>query len=431
MIRIKNVKAGYEIEPLKASLGFKGGYLTGLWQTAAMMESESGTKGIGLGVQSVLWSDPEVFSSFDEKSGNEIMLSITRYALKLAKDIPFETPGDLLDRLLPLALEYGREITNKPALRLTFVLNSLVAVDNAAWMLYCGQNGISGFDGMIPGYAEKALSRRSSSIAGIPLVSYGVSGGEIEKLLDAGYFFLKIKIGSDPMKDGDRVKMLEWDKERLAAIHERVKDKITPYTKDGHIPYYLDANGRYDSKDRLLRFLDHADKIGALDRIMLLEEPFPEEFKEDVHDIPVRLAADESAHSDADVRELADRGFGAIALKPAAKTMSMSFRIAKLAHERGIPCFCADLTVNPALVDWNKNVAARLEPLPGMNVSVLESNGPQNYLNWDRMKTYHPCAEGGWIDAAGGLFTTDRGFYEKSGGIFGAYTHYASLLNKI
>ena len=94
MIRIKNVKAGYEIEPLKASLGFKGGYLTGLWQTAAMMESESGTKGIGLGVQSVLWSDPGVFSSFDEKNGNEVMFSITRYALKLAKDIPFETPGD-------------------------------------------------------------------------------------------------------------------------------------------------------------------------------------------------------------------------------------------------------------------------------------------------------------------------------------------------
>lgn len=430
LIRIKNVKAGYEIEPLKTPLGFKGGYLTGLWQTIALMEGESGKKGVGIGVQSVLWSDPEVFSSFDEKAGNEVMFNITRYALNLAKDIPFETPVDLLDRLLPLAYEYGKKLTNRPALRLTFILNSLVAVDNAAWMLYCSENGISGFDGMIPGYVRTALPCRNSSLASIPLISYGVSGDEIERIIDSGYFFLKIKIGSDPMKDGDRLKMLEWDKKRLTEIHDRVKDRVTPYTKDSHIPYYFDANGRYDSKDTLLRFLDHADKIGALNRIMLLEEPFPEEYREDVHDIPVRLAADESAHSDTDVLELIDRGYRAIALKPAAKTMSMSFKIAKAAYEKGIPGFCADLTVNPVLVDWNKNVAARLQPLPGMEIGLLESNGPQNYANWERMKTYHPNSKAGWIETRDGIFAIDSGFYEKSGGIFNPPLHYVSLLKE-
>ena len=428
MIRVKNVKAGYEVEPLKTSLGFKGGYLTGLWQTVALMEGESGEKGMGLGVQSVLWSDPGVFSSFDEKAGNEIMFNITRYALNLVKDIPFETPVDLLDSLLPPVYEYGKKLAGRPDLRLTFVLNSLVAVDNAAWMLYCIENGISSFDGMIPGYVRPVLSCRNSSLASIPLISYGVTGDEIKRIIDSGYFFLKIKIGSDPMKDGDRMKMLEWDKNRLAEIHDMVKDRETSYTKDGHIPYYFDANGRYDSKDMLLRFLDHADKIGALDRIILLEEPFPEGYREDVHDLPVRLAADESAHSDTDVLELIDLGYSAIALKPAAKTMSMSFRIVKAAQEKGIPCFCADLTVNPVLVDWNKNVAARLMPLPGMETGVLESNGPQNYVNWERMKTYHPDNEAGWIETRNGIFTIDSGFYDKSGGILKPPPHYGSLL---
>ena len=79
-------------------------------------------------------------------------------------------------------------------------------------------------------------------------------------------FFLKIKIGSDPDKDGDLDKMLEWDKQRLSEIHEAVKDIETPYTDTGYVPYYLDANGRYDSKDRLMRFLDHAAQIGIRER---------------------------------------------------------------------------------------------------------------------------------------------------------------------
>ena len=88
--------------------------------------------------------------------------------------------------------------------------------------------------------------------------------------------------------------MLEWDKRRLTEIHTLLKDRRIPWTDNGRIPYYLDANGRYDSKDRLLRLLDHAEKIGALERILLFEEPFPEEYEVDVSDIPVRLAADES-----------------------------------------------------------------------------------------------------------------------------------------
>ena len=249
-------------------------------------------------------------------------------------------------------------------------------------------------------------------------MSYGVSREQIKAEVDAGYFFLKIKIGSDPDKDGNLDKMVEWDKNRLTEVHDLVKDSQTPYTENGQFPYYLDANGRYDSKERLLKLLDHAEKIGALDRIILLEEPFPEEYKEDVSDIPVRLAADESAHSDKDALERIELGYTAIALKPIAKTMSMSLKIAKIAHEKNIPCFCADLTVNPILVDWNKNVAARLAPLPGMKIGVLESNGHQNYKNWDQMLSKHPCADASWIKPVNGIFNLDETFYRDSGGIY-------------
>ena len=73
-------------------------------------------------------------------------------------------------------------------------------------------------------------------------------------------------------------------------------------------------------------------------------------------DVPIRLAADESAHTDEDAIKRIQMGYHAIALKAIAKTLSMTMKIAQAAYERNIPCFCADLAVNPILVEWNKNV---------------------------------------------------------------------------
>ena len=186
---------------------------------------------------------------------------------------------------------------------------------------------------------------------------------------------MKIKIG----QPGTQEEMLEKDKARLSEIHAAIGALETPHTRDGRLPYYFDANGRYESKDTLLRLLDHARRIGAFDRIAVVEEPFPEELEVRVDDLGVRVAADESAHTDRDAARRIDLGYGAIALKPIAKTLSMTLRIARLAHERGVPCFCADLTVNPILVDWNKVFAARLAPLPGLSLGLVETNGHQNY----------------------------------------------------
>ena len=261
-------------------------------------------------------------------------------------------------------------------------------------------------------------------------MAYAIPLNEIVDAVKDGYFFLKVKIGSDPDKDGDREKMLQWDMKRIEEIHKAVGGTRIEHTKDGKIPYYFDANGRYDTKERLQRFLDHTKKIGAFDQIAIIEEPFPEEYEADVSDLGVRIAADESAHSDKDVKKRIQMGYGAIALKPIAKTMSMSLKMLKVAHEAKIPCFCADLTVTPILVDWNKNVAARIAPLPGMSIGVLETNGHQNYKRWEELLKFHPCYGAEWMKTKDGLFNLDNDFYNQSGGILKVSKHYQSLVEQ-
>jgi L-alanine-DL-glutamate epimerase-like enolase superfamily enzyme len=428
-MNITKYRCNYEREPLSAPFGFKGGYLSELWQTIAKFEDADGNIGLGLGLQSVLWSDGDVFGRFPETMGNSIMFLTTAFAMEMAKDVKWATPIELLDNILPQVYERSKLVADTPDLRLTFALNAMVATDNAAWLLYAQSQGISSFDELVPEAYRSGLSVKHDKLVNIPLITYNVTPEAIGKMANDGFCFLKIKVGSDPDKDGDRAKMVEWDKQRLAEIHNIVKDVKTPYTDSGYIAYYLDANGRYDSKERLMELLDYADEIGALERILILEEPFPEEMKIDVSDIPARVAADESAHSDKDALERIELGYTAIALKPIAKTVSMSLKIAKLAVERNIPCFCADLTVNPIMVDWNKNFAARLPVLPGMKIGVVESNGAQNYKNWDAMTSYHPCAGAPWISSKAGIYELDEDFYNQSGGIFQISEHYKSLID--
>jgi hypothetical protein len=174
--------------------------------------------------------------------------------------------------------------------------------------------------------------------------------------------------------------------------------------------------------------IDHAKKIGAFNQIAIIEEPFAEELEFDVSDIPVRLASDESAHTDEDAIKRIALGYKAIALKAIAKTLSMTMKIAQAAHERNIPCFCADLTVNPILVDWNKNVAARLSSFPGLgSLGLVESNGHQNYRNWNTMMSYHPQMNGSWVKAKNGVYELGSDFYQNSGGIFEPMPHYEEM----
>jgi len=422
-IRVTGVDSNFEREPLIRPFGFKGGYMTEIWQTAARMESDSGLHKVGLCTQNVLWSDATVFAQQTESGGNALMYALAEYALKAIKGQTFEHPIALLDDILDDVFEYGKKITGNPHLRKTFALNALVGFDNAAWLLYAAENGITNFDGLIPDRYKPGLSHRHERVISAPSIAFTIPVSEIKQAADDGFFFIKIKLGSP----GSQQEMLARDMERLTEIHRTIGHYETKHTTDGKLPYYFDMNGRYESKDALLRLIDHSRKIGAYGQIAVLEEPFPEELKIDVSDIPLRLAADEAAHTDADALERIQMGYKSIALKAIAKTLSMTMKIAQVAHDHGIPCFCADLTVNPILQDWNKNIAARLAPLPGVNGGLMEANGHQNYSRWELMRSYHPLAGASWTKWQDGAFPLDDEFYAESGGIFLPSAHYEDL----
>lgn len=429
-LKIKNINCQFEREPLIRPFGFKGEYMRRIWQVAALMETGDGIHGLGLGTQNVLWSDAAVFASTSEAGGNGLMFAITGYALQMIKGQSFDTPIDLQEQIFDEVYAHAKKITGRPGLNKTFVLNALVPVDNAAWIVYARTNSLMNFDRMIPADYRQALSHRHDKLASIPIASYGMPLDEVRKLVgDDGYFFLKFKLGAP----GTQEEMLARDKARIEEIHRAVGDTQTSYSEDGKLPYYFDMNGRYESKEALKKLLDHAVKIGAFEQIRIVEEPFPEDYKVDVGDLGVTLAADESAHTAENVAERIELGYGAIALKAVAKTLSMTLKMAHVAHKRSIPCFCADLTVNPVLVEWNKNVAARLAPVSGFDVGLLETNGHQNYQNWKQMRGYHPESfrDASWTTSRKGVFTLDEDFYEYSGGIFEDSPHYMSILKGI
>ncbi|MBV6642867.1 MAG: L-alanine-DL-glutamate epimerase [Cyclobacteriaceae bacterium] len=424
--QIARVSSDFEREALYP-YRFKGGAITECWQTMAMLENANGIRKIGLATQGILWSDAKVFFGHSESAGNALMYAMSERALQMINGQQFSNPVEMVDSVLPELLEYGKKITGNPELRKTFGLNALVGVDNAAWLLYAAENNITDFDDMIPAEYKPGLSAKHDKVASIPSFSAGTSVEKVKKAADEGFFMLKLKIGSA----GTQKEMLKQDIEFLEGVHKAIGKYETPYTQDGKIPYYFDANGRYEEKASLERFLDHAKKIGAFDQIAVIEEPFSEFNETYVGDLGVRVAADESAHTREDAGNRIEQGYQAIAVKAIAKTLSETMKITQLAYEKNVPCFCADLTVNPILVEWNKNVAARLPAFPGMKLGLQETNGHQYYKQWDRMMTYHPRKDAPWVVTKDGVYETGKPFFDEDGGIFQDSKHYQEVFKEI
>lgn len=418
-INIRRCDLEFVREPLRAPFGFKGRSLTELWQTVAKLESDSYTA-VAPCVESVLWSDGGVFGENPPAVSSAMMMMVTNRALRMLEGETFTDPPEVIDALVPELKRYAEQVCCRPVAT-TFVLNALVGVDCALWMLYAQENGITSFDGLVPESAREALSCRHDALAQIPLLSYAVPEEEIRGVLDSGISLLKIKIGKAvpgvSSAEEDMAEMLKWDISRLKQIHEIASQYETPHTKNGRILYYLDANGRYDSLSRVEALLDAADRMGALERIALLEEPFAPENHAFVGDLPVCVNADESAHSLEDVQERLALGYKAVALKPIAKTVSVSFRMAEAIHAAGGQCLCADLTVNPLLAEWNKQFAARIPALSGMKVGCVEINGNQNYVNWQKL---HELLPDGLRPSPlqNGVFPLDEAFYAQGQCLF-------------
>ena len=416
---VRKTRSAFLREPLKAPFGFKGRYIDELWQTVSYIESDN-FKAACPGTISVLWSDPAVFAEHEPKDSSALMNAVTVRALDMITGESFTTPQELIYPIIPELTKYADYLCGRKVAE-TFVLNSLVGVDYALWTLHALENGVKDFGGIIPARAKNALSCRHTRLSRIPLATYDLGIGRIKELFDGGTAFIKIKIGrscaNGLTREEDMKSMLEWDKQRLTEIHEAALCYSTELTKNGAIRYYLDANGRYDSKERLESLIDHAGKIGALDRIEIIEEPFAEGSGIDVSGLPVKINADESAHSLSDVKNAIALGYKAVALKPIAKTMSVSFDMAAEAHNNGCECLCADLTVVPLLAEWNKQFAARLAPLSGMKCGCIEVNGDENYKNWDELCKYLP-ERSPYVPPVNGCFGLGDGYYDSGCGLF-------------
>lgn len=426
LIQVTGTQSNFEREPLLRPFGFKGGYLTELWQIASQMQSSSGISKIGIATQSVLYGDAELFTLHSEANGNALMYVLANKALDIVKRTAFKTPVELFEKILPEVLAEGRRITGKDDLNINFVYNALVSVDNAAWLLYAAENNLDTFETMIPGPYKKALSHRNEKIAIMYQIPYGMPMQDLENAAKQGYFVFKIKTGYP----GTQSEMLKGDMDRLTLIHDTLKNLRTEHTADGRLIYTMDANARYEKKETLQKYLDHAKKIGALDRILLYEEPLNEKNEENISDLGIRVGADESAHDEASALKRFDLGYKVLVLKGIAKTLSMSVKLAKLAAERNVPCMCADLTVNPILIDWHKNLAAHLAPFPVINMGLMETNGDMNYTNWDSMVKHHPSSDASWFQRKNGVFELNKDFYDRSGGIFEQSAHYDGMFRK-
>lgn len=399
-------------QPLKQAFAFKGGALTELWHTVAGITCDDHTKGCGIGVQSVLWSAPQIFYTLGQARANECMFELTRQALRLLENKPLCAPPQMLAELQAPLTKQAALLCGTQQVPLTFVLNSLVGVDFALWQLWHYHTG-SGFYDWFCQFAAMRPEHQKW-LANIPLITYETSMDEVRQLLEDGAFFLKIKIGSNPGGHATFRQMMEWDVARVQQIHQLAEEFSTPYTDTGMPLYYLDANGRYPTKALLCEFLQQLDKLHILDSVLLLEEPFAENNLQPVHDLPVLVAGDESAHSAADVRRLAEQyGYRAIALKPIAKTLSQTFQMLQQAEQLELATFCADLTVPPVMLDWNMQVAARLPSLPRLSIGVVESNGKQNYPHWQQLDRLCNLPNASWRQARAGVFETAELYHDR------------------
>ncbi|MEP7257866.1 MAG: L-alanine-DL-glutamate epimerase, partial [Flavitalea sp.] len=99
-IRVIHTGSNFEREKLIRPFGFKGGYLTELWQTAAQLKTTENTS-TGIATQSVLYGDADLFKYYSEAGGNALMYALTEKALHLVKQTSFTTPPELLDAIEP------------------------------------------------------------------------------------------------------------------------------------------------------------------------------------------------------------------------------------------------------------------------------------------------------------------------------------------
>jgi hypothetical protein len=143
-ITIRSGESRYVREPLIRPFGFKGVYQNEFWVTAALIESSTGIRHVGKQTQCLAWSDLDVFLAHPETDGNLILIKTLDYALEMIEGQSFRNPIELQEAILDDVHKYGESVTNYNNLSKTFTLSSMVALDNALWMLYADESAHTG-----------------------------------------------------------------------------------------------------------------------------------------------------------------------------------------------------------------------------------------------------------------------------------------------
>ena len=258
-IQVVRTDSDFEREKLLHPFGFKGAYLTELWQVASQMESGTGNKAMGLATQSVLYGDADLFARSSEAEGNALMYLLANKALQRVKETRFYNPVGLLEDILPQLHADAQQLTGMPEVNVNFVYNALISVDNAAWLLYAAENGYTNFDDMIPPEYRPALGHRNKQVGILYQVSYNMPVQQLKQAAEEGYFLFKIKTGYP----GSQEVMLQKDMEGRFIWHKFIHENEPEYhfarrmkrAPDGHFlicGYY----GPYGSRG-------YASKINA------------------------------------------------------------------------------------------------------------------------------------------------------------------------
>ena len=176
-MQIEHTDLEIQREPFARPFAFKGAAFHEKWNLVVRLRDDAGHEAFGLGGLAVLWSDARVFARHSEVGGNALMVAILERGLALAREAgPVDSPTKLLNRILPEVETYARSVTGVRDLSRTFILNALVALDNAVWMLWCRAQSIHRFDEMIPPHVRPALANRQRQIALAPAVELRHAG---------------------------------------------------------------------------------------------------------------------------------------------------------------------------------------------------------------------------------------------------------------
>ena len=60
-------------------------------------------------------------------------------------------------------------------------------------------------------------------------------------------------------------------------------------------------------------------------------------------------------------------------------------------------------------------------------LGLLETNGHQNYRNWESMRAHLPAPDAAWTRPRGGVFELDADYYARSGGVLAPLPHHEKL----